>query len=243
MGMNKPSISEMFEVASRNEQAKGFRPYKGEQEELVDLIRGNLITFALGAAGTGKTHCVIGTAVEALKRGEVDKIVIVRPAVNAEEDYGYSKGWDEEKLSGYMQPVLDEFCKIIGAKKTADFLDNGTIKVIPVAKMRGRTLNDAFVVIDEAQNNTIGQTEMLISRVGKNSRLVICGDAKQNDLEKVGKISGLMDAVERFTPFKGEGRVAVKTLKNVMRGPIAELAVQAYSEKSKATPTTPKPKS
>lgn len=241
MAAPEKSLSEQFGIASRRDQGKGFIPRKGEQAELVDMIRGNLVTFALGSAGTGKTFCVMGTALESLQRREVNKIIIVRPAVSAGEELGFGKGTYNEKVAPYMMPAFDSLIKIAGAKKVIDMVDDGTIEVIPVAFMRGRNFDDAFIVIDEAQNNTIEQTEMLLTRAGRDTKIVLCGDEKQNDLERLGEISGLTDAIARFTPYVGQGKVAMKTLVDVVRGPIADLAVRAYAD-AKPGKTVPQPK-
>ena len=231
MAAPEKTISEQFGIASRKDKRQGFSPRPGEQEDLLDMIRSNLITFALGSAGTGKTFCVMGAALEALERNEIEKIIIVRPAVSAGEELGFGKGSYYEKVAPYMMPAFDSLMKIAGSKKIIDLVDNGTIEVIPVAFMRGRNFDDAFIMVDEAQNNTVEQTEMLLTRPGKNSKIILCGDEKQNDLEKIGEISGLTDAIERFTPYVGVEPVAMKTLVNVVRGPIAALAVDAYANR------------
>lgn len=240
MAAPEKSISEQFGIAARKGRGNGFTPRPGEQEELLDILRGNEISFALGPAGTGKTFCVMGAALEALDRGEVKKIIIVRPAVTAGEELGFGKGTYYEKVAPYMMPAFDSLMKIAGAKKIIDYVDDMTIEVIPVAFMRGRSIDDAFIMIDEAQNNTVEQTEMLLTRVGDNSKIVLCGDAKQNDLEKTGEISGLMDAVEKLRPFMDSEPVGEITLKNVVRSRVADIAVRAYAKK-KPDPI-PKPK-
>ena len=242
MAAPEKSLSEQFGIASRKDKRQGFTPRPGEQEELVDMIRSNLITFALGSAGTGKTFCVMGTAIEALNRGEVNKIIIVRPAVSAGEELGFGKGSYNEKVAPYMMPAFDSLIKIEGAKKIIDYVDNGTIEIIPVAFMRGRNFDDAFIVVDEAQNNTIEQTEMLLTRAGQNAKIILCGDEKQNDLERLGETSGLKDAISRFQEYIGEGRVAMKRLVNVVRGPIADIAVRAYADKKPGSSNAPTPR-
>jgi len=239
MAAPEKTLSEQFGIASRKDKHQGFAPRPGEQEELVDMIRGNLITFALGSAGTGKTFCVMGTALEALNKGEIDKIIIVRPAVSAGEELGFGKGSYNEKVAPYMMPAFDSLIKIAGAKKIIDMVDNGTIEVIPVAFMRGRNFDDAFILVDEAQNNTVEQTEMLLTRAGQNAKIVLSGDEKQNDLERLGETSGLTDAIKRFQPMIGSEPVAMKTLVNVVRGPIASLAVKAYADYKPAKAPAP----
>lgn len=232
------SLSEQFRIAHLKVQGKPFSPKNDEQAELLDMIRGNLLTFALGPAGTGKTITVMAAALEALESGQYERIIIVRPAVEAGEKLGHLPGTDMEKVAPFMMPGFENAMKVVGSKKVINYVDSGQIEIVPVAFMRGRTLDNAFIIIDEAQNNDIEQTKMLLTRAGQNAKVVACGDADQNDLEKLGIESGLMDAVEKFKPFIGKEPVAVKTLVEVVRGPIPDMAVRAYATKK---PTTAKP--
>ena len=168
---------------------KKIRPRSDNQRVLMEAIEGKSLTVALGPAGTGKTYLAIAAAVEALETGTVSRIVLSRPAVEAGENLGFLPGDMREKLDPYLRPLWDALNDRLGAKQLRQHLDDGTIEIAPVAFMRGRTLNNAFVLIDEAQNCTYGQLKMLLTRLGWHSTMVMTGDPDQTDL--LPELSGL----------------------------------------------------
>jgi phosphate starvation-inducible protein PhoH and related proteins len=166
-----------------------IRPRSENQRILMEAIETNPLTVALGPAGTGKTYLAISAAVEALDAGTVSRIVLSRPAVEAGENLGFLPGDMREKLDPYLRPLWDALNDRLGAKRLRQLLDDGTIEIAPVAFMRGRTLNNSFVLIDEAQNCTYGQLKMLLTRLGWHSTMVMTGDPDQTDL--LPELSGL----------------------------------------------------
>jgi phosphate starvation-inducible PhoH-like protein len=175
------------------------RPYNDNQAALLDAIDSRNMVLALGPAGTGKTYLAIAKAVEALEKGTVGKIMLSRPAVEAGENLGYLPGDLEDKLAPYLRPLYDALNDRLGAKQLKTMLSDGSIEIAPVAYMRGRTLNNAFVVIDEAQNCTFVQIKMLLTRLGWHSTMVLTGDPDQSDL--LPGISGLADIADRLEPL------------------------------------------
>ena len=184
------------------------------QARLVESIAINDLVFAVGPAGTGKTYTGVAMAVKALKNKEVKRIVLTRPAVEAGENLGFLPGDLKEKLDPYMQPLYDALRDMIPAEKLASYIEKGTIQIAPMAFMRGRTLDDAFVILDEAQNTTHNQMKMFLTRMGKNTKFVITGDPGQIDLPR-RVISGLKEALLILSDVKGidviqlDGRDAV----------------------------------
>lgn len=187
------------------------------QQVLMEAINENNLTLAIGPAGTGKTYLAISAAVEALEAGKVERIILSRPAMEAGESLGYLPGDMHEKMAPYLRPLYDAMGDRLGGKRVRQHLDEGTIEIAPVGFMRGRTLNNAFVVIDEAQNCTYGQLKMLLSRLGWNSTMVVTGDPDQSDL--LDGMSGLADIGRRLSPLPG---IAVITLKqdDIVRHPL-----------------------
>jgi len=173
-----------------------IRPHSENQEALITAIDSHHLVCALGPAGTGKTYIAIAKAVEALDAGRVGRIILSRPAVEAGESLGYLPGALEDKLAPYLRPLYDALNDRLGAKRLRHYLADGTIEIAPVAYMRGRTLNNAFVVIDEAQNCTYGQIKMLLTRLGWHSTMVLTGDPDQSDL--LPGVSGLRDIGQRL---------------------------------------------
>lgn len=212
-----------------------FEAQNEEQLELSDAIESNLLTFAIGEAGTGKTHVAVAHAVEAFQSGHVRKLILARPAKSAEEELGHLPGTAQEKVDPYMRPLYDELDKVLGIEKRTALMESGQIEVVPVALMRGRTFEDAFIVIDEAQNTTVGQMKMALTRTGKNSRVVVCGDLGQNDLDD-GVKSGLADAVDRF---KSKAHIGFVELVKCIRSELAEILVDGYKDNAPHTPSTP----
>lgn len=175
---------------------KTIRPRSDGQRGLMEAIKGHNLTLAIGPAGTGKTYLAISAAVEALEAGKVEKIILSRPAMEAGESLGFLPGDMHEKMAPYLRPLYDALGDRLGGKKVRQYMDEGTIEIAPVGFMRGRTLNNAFIVIDEAQNCTYGQLKMLLSRLGWNSTIVVTGDPDQSDL--LAGISGLADVADKL---------------------------------------------
>jgi phosphate starvation-inducible PhoH-like protein len=171
-------------------RGKGVTPKTIGQKRFVDAIRANTVTFAIGPAGTGKTYLAVATAVRALQDRQVSRLILTRPAVEAGERLGYLPGTLYEKIDPYMRPLYDALFEMTGAETLPRLMERGTVEVAPLAYMRGRTLNDAFVILDEAQNTTPEQMKMFLTRIGFGSKAVINGDATQVDLEH-GQKSGL----------------------------------------------------
>ncbi|MCR6629108.1 MAG: PhoH family protein [Magnetospirillum sp.] len=172
------------------------RPQSDGQRRLMEAIREHNLSLALGPAGTGKTYLAISAAVEAFDEGKVSRIILSRPAVEAGESLGFLPGDMQEKLAPYLRPLYDALSDRLGGKRLRSCLADGTIEIAPIAYMRGRTLNNAFVVIDEAQNCTYGQIKMLLTRLGWHSTMVLTGDPDQTDL--LPGLSGLADIAARL---------------------------------------------
>jgi len=193
------------------------RPASENQRFLMEAMRENTLTAALGPAGTGKTYLAIAAAVTALEQRDVARIILSRPAVEAGESLGYLPGTMEDKLLPYLRPLYDALADRLGGKNLKSLLANGSIEIAPVAYMRGRTFNNAFIVIDEAQNCTYGQIKMLLTRLGWHSTMVITGDPDQTDL--LPEVSGLAEIARRLERLDG---VAVVRLgdEDVVRHPL-----------------------
>src|SRR5690349_23224215 len=175
------------------------RPQSDGQQRLMAAIEQHNLTIALGPAGTGKTYLAVSAAVAALEAGEVGRIVLTRPAVEAGESLGYLPGDINDKLAPYLRPLNDALNERLGGKRVKQLMTEGAIEIAPIAYMRGRTLNNAFVVVDEAQNCTYGQIKMLLTRLGWNSTMVVTGDPDQSDL--LDGLSGLADIARRLEPI------------------------------------------
>lgn len=201
-------------------------PKTALQKHYVDAIRANTVTFGIGPAGTGKTFLAVAAAAAALARHEVKRIILTRPAVEAGERLGFLPGDLMQKIDPYLRPLFDALHDMLDPERVTAYLESGVIEVAPLAFMRGRTLNDAFIILDEAQNTTIPQMKMFLTRFGMNSRMVICGDPKQVDLP-VPATSGLADAVARLEGLEGIN-VSRFTSADVVRHPIVGRIVEAY---------------
>lgn len=172
-------------------RGRSVRARTSGQQRYLEAIQRHTITFCLGPAGTGKTYLAMAVAVAALRRREIGRIVLTRPVVEAGENLGFLPGTLEEKVDPYVRPLLDALYDLVDAEKANDYIDKGQIEIAPLAYMRGRTLNDAFVILDEAQNTTPEQMKMFLTRLGFNSKFIVTGDASQRDLP--GKRAGLTD--------------------------------------------------
>ncbi|MEL6372253.1 MAG: PhoH family protein [Pseudomonadota bacterium] len=184
------------EHARDQKYRKNIKPQNESQQALLDAIDSSPLVFAAGAAGTGKTYLAVAKGVEALESGRVKRIVLSRPAVEAGESLGFLPGDMEEKLSPYLRPLYDALCDRLSIKRLKALTAEGVIEIAPIAYMRGRTLNNAYVVIDEAQNCTYSQLKMLLTRLGWNSSMVVTGDPAQTDL--LPGMSGFDDVVTKL---------------------------------------------
>ncbi len=193
------------------------KPQSPNQKTLLDAIAEHNLIVALGPAGTGKTYLAISSAVEALESGKVDRIVLSRPAIEAGESIGYLPGDMHEKMAPFLRPLYDALSDRLGGKRLRQFMQDGTIEIAPVGFMRGRTLNNAFVVIDEAQNCTYAQIKMLLTRLGWHSTMVLTGDPDQTDL--LDNLSGLADIAHRLEAVEGIAVVRL-TETDIVRHPL-----------------------
>jgi len=205
-------------------------PKSKGQKEYVDAIRKHDIVFAVGPAGTGKTYLAMAMAVNALNNGLVSRIILARPALEAGESLGFLPGTLYEKIVPYLRPVYDALYDMVEADNIQDYIDRGIIEVAPLAYMRGRTLNDSFIILDEAQNSTPEQMKMFLTRLGFDSKTVITGDLTQSDLPK-GKLSGLADAEELLKRIEGIRFVYLKG-EDVVRHELVQEIIKAYEMKN-----------
>ena len=205
---------------------KLIKAQTANQRKLVDLMGKNDMVFAVGPAGTGKTYTGVALAVKALKEKQVKRIILTRPAVEAGENLGFLPGDLKEKLDPYMQPLYDGLRDMIPAEKLEQYIENGTIQIAPLAFMRGRTLDNAFVILDEAQNTTHAQMKMFLTRMGKNAKFMITGDPGQIDLPR-RVISGLKEALLVLKDIDGVGIIFLDD-KDVIRHKLVKKVIAAY---------------
>ncbi len=205
---------------------KLIKPLTPNQRLLVERMRANDMVFAIGPAGTGKTYTGVAMAVKALKDKQVKRIILTRPAVEAGENLGFLPGDMKEKLDPYMQPLYDALRDMIPHEKLADYIERGTIQIAPLAFMRGRTLDNAFVILDEAQNTTHSQMKMFLTRMGKNAKFMITGDPGQVDLPRKS-VSGLKEAMKILKDIDGIGIVYLDD-KDVVRHKLVRKIIAAY---------------
>ncbi|MEP2770978.1 MAG: PhoH family protein [Fulvivirga sp.] len=209
---------------------KGFtiKPKTINQQKLVYAVSDNDLVFALGPAGTGKTYISVALAVKALKNKQVKKIIITRPAVEAGETLGFLPGDLKEKLDPYLRPIYDALFDMVPSEKLRYYMENNVIEIAPLAYMRGRTLNNAFILLDEAQNTTPSQIKMFLTRMGPNSKVIVTGDTSQIDLPKKQK-SGLIESARILKDVEGIGFIEL-TGKDVIRHKIVKDIISAYED-------------
>ena len=198
------------------------------QKVYVDSVKKHDIVFGIGPAGTGKTFLAVTLAVTALKRGQVKRIILTRPAVEAGESLGFLPGDLKEKVDPYLRPVYDALYQILGKEQTTRLMEREIIEIAPLAYMRGRTLDNAFIILDEAQNTTQAQMKMFLTRIGFGSKVVITGDATQKDLPS-GQVSGL-DVATRVVKDIEDISICHLTSKDVVRHPLVQRIVKAYED-------------
>ena len=208
-----------------------IKPKSINQKKFIDTINKNTITFGIGAAGTGKTFLAVASAVYALEQGHVKKIILVRPAIEAGEKLGFLPGDLAEKIDPYLQPLYDSLYECLGFDNVNKLLEKNIIEIAPLAYMRGRTLNDAFIILDEAQNTTISQMQMFLTRIGYGSSTVVTGDVSQIDLPRESS-SGLKDCLEFILKIKGIDAVNFVP-KDVMRHKIVTSIITEYEKRKK----------
>ncbi len=203
-----------------------IRPRGLNQQKYVQSILTSDITFGVGPAGTGKTYLAVACAVDALERQEVRRIILTRPAVEAGEKLGFLPGDLNQKVDPYLRPLYDALYEMLGFEKVAKLVENNVIEVAPLAYMRGRTLNESFIIVDESQNTTKEQMKMFLTRIGFNSKAVVTGDITQIDLPN-GKMSGLRQAIDILDNVKGVSFSFFQST-DVVRHPVVQRIVEAY---------------
>ena len=233
------SPAEILEDVVWKHRSKQVAPKTVNQKRYVDSIRNNTITFGIGPAGTGKTFLAVALAAAALSRREVNRIILTRPAVEAGERLGFLPGDLMAKIDPYLRPLFDALHDMLDAERVASYLERGQIEVAPLAFMRGRTLNDSFIILDEAQNTTPEQMKMILTRLGFNSKMVVTGDITQIDLPKnegsgLVVISDILKNIEgiEFVRFGGE---------DVVRHRLVQRIVEAYAEHAESRPSELRP--
>lgn len=228
-GIIRHDVAEPPSVMIRTRK-KTIVPRSATQIRYMEALTRNDIIFALGPAGTGKTYIAVAQAVSQLITGSVDRLILSRPAVEAGEKLGFLPGDMKEKVDPYLRPLYDALHDCLPAEQVERRIASGEIEIAPIAFMRGRTLSDAFVILDEAQNTTPAQMKMFLTRFGQNSRMVVCGDPNQTDLP-AGQTSGLNDAVEKLAGVEGLSMIRFSTA-DVVRHPIVGRIVAAYEDET-----------
>jgi phosphate starvation-inducible PhoH-like protein len=233
------SPAEILEDVVWRHRSKQVAPKTVNQKRYVDSIRRNTITFGIGPAGTGKTFLAVALAAAALSRREVNRIILTRPAVEAGERLGFLPGDLMAKIDPYLRPLFDALHDMLDAEKVSTYLERGQIEVAPLAFMRGRTLNDSFIILDEAQNTTPEQMKMILTRLGFNSKMVVTGDVTQIDLPKnegsgLVVVADILEGIEGidFVRFGGE---------DVVRHRLVQRIVEAYAEHAERRPSELRP--
>ncbi len=222
------------QVLARSQSGKLLRPRTERQRAYVEAMERHDLTLALGPAGTGKTFLATVQAVRMLNERRVERLILTRPAVEAGERLGFLPGDLQQKVDPYLRPLYDALHALLGPERTTALLEKGVIEVAPLAYMRGRTLADAFVILDEAQNTTAAQMRMVLTRLGEHSRMVVTGDPTQVDLPRE-QLSGLVEAAEVLEGVEGVA-ICTLTAADVVRHPLVQRLVQAYARRDAASP-------
>ena len=225
-GMEHPNPADILSDEALTHRGRSIRPKTVGQKTYLDAIRANTVTFGIGPAGTGKTYLAMAMAVLALKRKDVSRIILTRPAVEAGERLGFLPGTLFEKIDPYLRPLFDALHDMMDAEQISLLMERGTIEVAPLAFMRGRTLNDSFIILDEAQNTTAEQMKMFLTRLGFGSKAVVTGDVTQVDLPS-GRHSGLRVVRDILTDIDGVAFCEL-TGRDVVRHRIVQQIVEAY---------------
>ncbi len=221
----EPDRPDLMEIREGN---KVVRPRSDGQARYLQSLRDHELVFCIGPAGTGKTYLAVAMAVSALRKGKIKKIMLARPAVEAGEKLGFLPGDLEAKINPYLRPLLDALHDLMDYDQIRRYMENDLIEIAPLAFMRGRTLNDAVIILDEGQNATVPQMKMFLTRMGQNARVVVTGDVTQVDLP-TETVSGLADAVERLKHVPGIGAVFLDK-SDIVRHPLVQAIVNAYEE-------------
>ncbi len=231
-GNIKPEVAgdDLSDVLVHGRNGMLIKARTPNQKRMVNSFKKNDMIFAIGPAGTGKTYTAVAIAVNALKNKEVKRIILTRPAVEAGENLGFLPGDLKDKLEPYLQPLYDALRDMIPMAKLATYLEDGTIEIAPLAFMRGRTLDNAFAILDEAQNATQNQLKMFLTRMGKSARFIITGDITQIDLPK-NQSSGLISSTKLLKNIKGIDFIFLNE-KDVIRHPLVNKIIDAYEEES-----------
>ncbi len=216
---------------SIQESGKTILPRTLNQADYISTIHKKPVTFSFGPAGTGKTYLAVAVAIQCFTLGQMKRIVLTRPAVEAGENLGFLPGDLVQKINPYLRPLYDALFDLLPSEKIPKLIESGHIEIAPLAYMRGRTLNDAFIILDEAQNTTIAQMKMFLTRIGNNSKIVISGDITQIDLEKP-RNSGLIHAMRILKHIGDIGFIEFKK-EDICRHPIVEKIVEAYENHEK----------
>ena len=237
---NQPNEISFDNLILHGVNGKSIMARTANQQKLVKDFETNDLLFAIGPAGSGKTYTAIALAVRSLKNREIKKIILSRPAVEAGEKLGFLPGDMKEKIDPYLQPLYDALQDMLPAAKLRDYMENGTIQIAPLAFMRGRTLSDAVVILDEAQNSTTMQIKMFLTRMGLNTKIIVTGDTTQIDLPYAQK-SGLIDALEVLKNTKGIAKVEFDK-GDIVRHKLVQRIVEAYEKRRPLTPKGEKDK-
>ena len=219
------------DIICRTVSGKPIKPKTLGQKKYVDTIRKKMICFGLGPAGTGKTYLAMAMAIQAFKNNEVNRIILTRPAIEAGENLGFLPGDLQSKIDPYLRPLYDAIYQIMGAESYLANSEKGLIEVAPLAYMRGRTLDNAYIILDEAQNTTPAQMKMFLTRIGFGSKVIVTGDPTQKDLP-AGALSGLDIAIRVLHDVEDIGMVTL-TNKDVVRHPLVQQIVEAYEKYEK----------
>ena len=234
---NTPTEIRFDNLILHGVNGKSIMARTANQQKLVKDFETNDLLFAIGPAGSGKTYTAIALAVRSLKNKEIKKIILSRPAVEAGEKLGFLPGDMKEKIDPYLQPLYDALQDMITPLKLKEYMENGTIQIAPLAFMRGRTLSDAVVILDEAQNTTTMQIKMFLTRMGLNAKMIVTGDMTQIDLPYSQK-SGLKDALEVLKNVKGIAKVEFD-VKDIVRHKLVQRIVEAYDKREERPPLAP----